>query len=511
MTTKTLRWTESAVNTLKACFDTTDWCIFRDSWTTLDEYTDTVSEYIRFCVELCIPTKTVTKHPNNKRWYDKTIRKKIVLKDRAYRLREKDPASYSSAKNQLRLAIRQHKTKYKNKLEDVFRSGDSKTLWSHMSDITQYKGSKRSIDNDDPDLPDQLNSFYARFDRDNKTVPVSTPVDEATPPPFVITTDEVRHCFNSLNVHKSAGPDGIKPKFLKLCSSELSHVFTNIFNWSLEICTVPACFKKSVIVPVPKKASPSCLNDYRPVALTSVTMKCFEKLVLKFINSLLPNGFDPHQFAYRPKRNIDDAISINVHDILQHCENKNTYARVLFIDYSSAFNTIIPCKLYSKLMNDLHFPVTLCNWVLNFLLNRPQVVKVGTNISSTIVLNTGTPQGCPVSPKLYSLFTFDCQAIYSGNTVIKFADDTTVTGLISDNNEHNYRSEIQHIVDWCDTNNLFLNVNKTKEMIIDFRRNKTTIEPITIKNIDVEQVSSFKFLGTHVCNDLSWNVNCTTL
>ena len=162
-------------------------------------------------------------------------------------------------------------------------------------------------------------------------------------------------------------------------------------------------------------------------------------------------------------------------------------------------------------MNDLKFPVTLCNWVLNFLLDRPQVVKVGPNISSTIIINTGTPQGCPVSPKLYSLFTFDCQAIFPGNTVIKFADDTTVTGLISENNESNYRNEIQNIVDWCNTNNLFLNVSKTKEMIIDFRRNKTIIEPITIKNVDVEQISNFKFLGTHVCNDLSWNVNCTTL
>ena len=168
VTIKTLRWTETAVNKLKACFDITDWRVFRDTWTTLDEYTDTVSEYIRFCVDLCIPTKTVTKYANNKRWYDKIIRKKIVLKDRAYRQRNKDPESYLNAKYQLRQAIKGHKNKYKTKLEDVFRSGDSKSLWSHMSDITQYKGPNRSIDNNDQDLPDQLNSFYARFDRDTK-------------------------------------------------------------------------------------------------------------------------------------------------------------------------------------------------------------------------------------------------------------------------------------------------------------------------------------------------------
>ena len=122
VTIKTLRWTETAVNKLKACFDITDWRVFRDTRTTLDEYTDTVSEYIRFCVDLCIPTKTVTKYANNKRWYDKTIRKKIVLKDCAYRQRNKDPESYLNAKCQLRQAIKGHKNKYKKKLEDVLNS-----------------------------------------------------------------------------------------------------------------------------------------------------------------------------------------------------------------------------------------------------------------------------------------------------------------------------------------------------------------------------------------------------
>ena len=203
------------------------------------------------------------------------------------------------------------------------------------------------------------------------------------------------------------------------------------------------------------------LNDYRPIALTSVIMKCFEKIVLNFINSLLPPNFDPYQFAYRPKRNIDDPIAINIHEILNHCENKNTYARVLFIDYSSAFNTIVPSKLYTKLLNELNFPLCICNWLLNFLLERPQVVKIGNKLSSTITLSTGTPQGCPISPKLYSIFTFDCKSIHPGNLVIKYADDTTVTGLIHDNNEDNYRLEIDNIVDWCKNNNLFLNVKKT--------------------------------------------------
>ena len=75
-------------------------------------------------------------------------------------------------------------------------------------------------------------------------------------------------------------------------------------------------------------------------------MKTFEKLVLNFLNSKLPLGLDPFQFAYKANRRVEDAISINLHEILQHLEQKNFYARVLIIDYSSAFNTIIPWKLH---------------------------------------------------------------------------------------------------------------------------------------------------------------------
>ena len=67
-----------------------------------------------------------------------------------------------------------------------------------------------------------------------------------------------------------------------------------------------------------------------------------------------------------------------------------------FIDYSSAFNTIVPAKLIIKLALGLN--PTLCNWVLDFLTGCPQWVKVGNNISTSLILNTGAPQGCVLRP-----------------------------------------------------------------------------------------------------------------
>jgi hypothetical protein len=98
----------------------------------------------------------------------------------------------------------------------------------------------------------------------------------------------------------------------------------------------------------------------------------------------------------------------------------------------SAFNTILSSKLIIK-FETLGLDPALCNWVLDFLTGRPEVVTVG-NASTPLILNTGTPQGCVFSPLLYSLFTHDCVAT-PPTQIIKFADNTTVEGLIINNDE----------------------------------------------------------------------------
>ncbi|KAK1798185.1 hypothetical protein P4O66_000677 [Electrophorus voltai] len=149
---------------------------------------------------------------------------------------------------------------------------------------------------------------------------------------------------------KAVGPDGICGRVLKACTDQLAPVFTDIFNLSLTLGIVPSSFKRSTIVPIPKKPRPSDLNDYRPVALTSVVMKCFERLVRDFITSSLPASMDPPQFAYRHNRSTDDAITHLLHTTLTHLdEGRGNYVKMLFVDYSSAFNTIIPSLLTTKL------------------------------------------------------------------------------------------------------------------------------------------------------------------
>lgn len=239
-------------------------------------------------------------------------------------------------------------------------------------------------------------------------------------------------------------------------------------------------------------------------------MKCFERLVKAHITASLPTTLDPYQFAYRPKRSTDDAIATALHLCLAHLENKNSHVRMLFIDFSSAFNTVIPQHLVNKL-SAVGISTSLCNWLLDFLTNRPQTVRVGKNSSETTIINTGVPQGCVLSPLLFTLMTHDCCARFTSNHIIKFADDTTVVGLISDDDDSAYREEVHQLINWCDRNNLQLNVNKTKEITVDFRKQHPTHTPLTINGSAVESVKSTKFLGVHITDDLTWTTNTTSL
>lgn len=192
-------------------------------------------------------------------------------------------------------------------------------------------------------------------------------------------------------------------------------------------------------------------------------MKCFERLVRTHICSTLPNTLDPFSVCIPPKQ------IQTTHTTLAHLEKGNTYVRMLFVDYSSAFNTIVPAKLVPKLRS-LGLKTPLCNWILDFLMSRPQVVRMGNHTSSSLTLSTGTPQGCVLSPLLYPLYTQDCVATHSSNVILKFADDTTILGLISNNDETAYRDEVRGLAAWCQDNNFSLNICKTKEMVVDFRK-----------------------------------------
>ncbi|KAK1805385.1 hypothetical protein P4O66_019701 [Electrophorus voltai] len=283
----------------------------------------------------------------------------------------------------------------------------------------------------DVSLAKELNTFFARFkaassstnansaSANNAKGAISAANSASAEPirgrrPLIMESDK-RRVFKSVNTRKVVGPDSICGRVLKACTHQLAPVFTDIFNLSLTHSIIPSCFKRSTIDPVPRKPWLSCLNDYCPVALTSVVM-CFEKMVRDLITSSLPASSDPLQFAYCHNGSTDDAIVHLLHTTLTHLDK-----------------------------------------------------------------DTGAPQGCVLSPLLYSLYTYDCVAT-SSSTTIKFADDIIVLGLISDNSERAY-----------------------------LKKQEQYYQPVGINGTMVKRVNSFRYLSVHIFQDLSLSHHTNSL
>ncbi|KAI2646944.1 putative RNA-directed DNA polymerase from transposon BS [Labeo rohita] len=324
---------------------------------------------------MCVPTRTYLTFNNDKPWFSAKLKQLRQAKEDAYR------------------------------------------MWNDLKAITSYKSPSPSTEANQQ-LADDLNEFYCRFEKQKTgltpyTHPDCPATQPSTPCPSIPPVSQP-----ALKICEACH---------KACAVQLSSIFTLIFNRSLELCIVPSCFKCSTIIPVPKKPKTTGLNDYRPVALTSVVMKSFERLVLAYLKDITGPLLDR---AYRANRSVDDAVNMGLHYILQHLDKPGTYARILFVDFSSAFNTIIPDILQNK-RSQLSVPTSICQWITSFLTNRQQLVRLGKLTSGTRTISTGAPQGCVLSPLLFSLYTNDCTSKDPSALMTQFYSAVTESVLCS--------------------------------------------------------------------------------
>lgn len=142
-------------------------------------------------------------------------------------------------------------------------------------------------------LLDELSIFYTSFVADN-TLPAVCPHvgDEAAM--LTLQMADVTWSFTGVNPHKPPGPDGIPGQALGVRTDQLTELFTNI---SLTQSMFPTPSRHPPSFPVPERLVAFCLNDYHPIALTSVIMKHSERLAKTQISSSLSDTLDSLHFV----------------------------------------------------------------------------------------------------------------------------------------------------------------------------------------------------------------------
>ena len=186
---------------------------------------------------------------------------------------------------------------------------------------------------------------------------------------------------------------------------------------------------------------------------------------------------------------------------------QTNYARCLFLDFSSAFNTIRVEYLIPSLQ---HLDSNITQWIISFLSNRrQQTISINNNLlSDTLITNTGTPQGSVLSPLLFSLYTDGIRSRCQNFHVLKYADDTCLIGLIGNPSDLDcYFSEVNRIANQCSDLDLLLNAGKTKEMLFSTKRERPVSPSLLLNGSVISFCESTKYLGVEIDQKLRFEAH----
>ena len=303
----------------------------------------------------------------------------------------------------------------------------------------------------------------------------------------------------------SPGEDEITYPLIKnLAQSNLLELL-DIFNQIFQTGSYPQCWKTGLVIPILKPNKPKEeVTSYRPITLLSCMSKLFERVLKQRLEYIMEtrNLFHESQCGFRRGKSTID-ILLRVENQIRKSINENKVCLVVYIDLSSAFDTVWGEGMIYKLMK-LGVQGKLLQILCSFLENRKIKVTIGGESSTVKDMNAGTPQGAVLSPILFNIMMQDIPQMENISTHI-FADDVTVTtsGVNMKAAKQQLQIYLKKLEKWCDEWGLRINLSKT--ILQYFTKQKTSYPIIRIKNTVLQYKKHHKLLGlTFDAPKLDW-------
>ena len=267
--------------------------------------------------------------------------------------------------------------------------------------------------------------------------------------------------LKGLNCNKSMGPDNIHPKLLKFLAEDEN--FVNALCVLYENCIAQQCmpkdWKSAIVIPLHKKGSVHSANNYRPVSLTCIICKMYEKILREPLIDYVSQYISTKQHGFTKGRSCLSNLLETMDTINDYLAEGNC-ADIFYFDFSKAFDSVPHHRLLTKLTN-YGLPKQLLNIIRDFLTDRSMVIRVGNTLSDVRNVLSGVPQGSVLGPLLFLLFVND---IPDGiiNMLKIFADDVK---LIANPLEYNFiAADLEALTCWEQLWDLKFNLDKCKVM-----------------------------------------------
>ena len=273
---------------------------------------------------------------------------------------------------------------------------------------------------------------------------------------------------------KSAGPDNIPSRILKLCAAEVSPFLQFIFTQSLNEGILPSDWLKANITPIYKKGDRSVPANYRPISLTSVCCKIMEHIIFHACMAHLENNdiINSAQHGFRPGYSCTSQL-INIVEHLAKDMDSQKQIDMIFLDFSKAFDTVPHQRLLTKLQ---YYGINnkIYHWISNWLTKRSQRVLVNGSSSSYVPVISGVPQGTVLGPLMFLLYINDINKNIISSKLGLFADDCVIYKTIYNKDDSiTLQKDLSTLSDWARIWQMNFNIDKC--ILLRFTRSRSPI------------------------------------
>lgn len=324
-----------------------------------------------------------------------------------------------------------------------------------------------------------------------------------------ISLEKVKWAINSFSPFKRAGPDNIQPALLQNMGPAATIRLYNILMACASLSYTPTCWRTSLLVflPKPGKETYTEPKSFRPICLMSFLLKTLERLCDRSIrdSSLVQSPLHKLQHAYMAGRSVESALHCVVSKI-ESAKSSKDFILGTFLDIEGAFDKIKFDVIKSALIKFRVNPVISC-WILGMLHNRCIRFDLGeSSLSATV------PQGCPqggvLSPLIWSIVVDSLLVLLnsSGYFTVGYADDIVI--LIRGKHLITVTEVMQQSFalceNWCRSNGLSVNPNKTGLILFSNIRNYALPLPLSLFGSELTLQLDTKYLGVTLDRKLSF-------
>jgi hypothetical protein len=317
---------------------------------------------------------------------------------------------------------------------------------------------------------------------------------------IIFDQETVYKALMDLSPKRSKTPDNLPAILIRNIAHMIIPFLTMLFNLSMETGMLPRQWKTSIISPIYKKGSKNLPCNYRPIALTSVLCRVFEKIICDHIlyHLFTYDLISRNQHGFLPRRSTITQLISATNDWINAYTSKETTS-VVYTDLAKAFDRVSHPKLL-QVIRSYGITGTLLKWIKSFLIGREQRVVIGKNYSKPLDVRSGVPQGSVVGPLFFLLYIDDITKVPSNSKICLFADDTKMYAT----NSVDMQIDLDAITLFLERRQLSLAVEKCQQITFSKRNH---YHPLKIGQCTLENSSTVKDLGIWITNNLQWDVH----